>query len=34
MSTYYHALKEPWSDIKIEETSDSYVITYGIATAS
>lgn len=27
MSTYYHALKEPWSDIKVEETPDSYVIT-------
>ena len=27
MSTYYHALKEPWSDIKVEETLDSYTIT-------
>ena len=27
MSTYFHALKEPWSDVKVEETPDSYRIT-------
>lgn len=27
MSTYFYALKEPWSNIKVEETPDSYRIT-------